>query len=36
MDSHLGRGSRFILIAPLQTEAHGAKEPHDGSENPTR
>jgi PAS domain S-box-containing protein len=36
MDSHPGHGSRFTLIAPLQTEAHVAKEPRNGSENPTR
>ncbi len=36
IDSHPGRGSRFTLIAPLETEAHVAKENHDGSEDSTR
>ena len=36
MDSQPGRGSRFVLIAPLTTEVSQAKESHDGSENSTR
>ncbi|MHC4520259.1 MAG: ATP-binding protein [Planctomycetota bacterium] len=36
VESRLGHGSRFTLVARLQTESHAAKEPHDGSENPTR
>ncbi len=33
MDSQPGRGSRFTLIAPLETEVHVAKENHDGSKD---
>jgi PAS domain S-box-containing protein len=36
MESELGRGSRFTLIAPLTTEVPIAKEPHDGTEDSTR
>ena len=36
MESQPGRGSQFLLLAPLTTEASSTKEPHDGSENSTR
>lgn len=36
MESHLGDGSRFTLIALLQYTLHAAKEPHNGRENTTR
>ncbi len=34
IDSYPGRGSRFVLMAPLQTDVHVAKESDDGTENP--
>ncbi|UCD50308.1 MAG: PAS domain S-box protein [Phycisphaerales bacterium] len=36
MESQPGKGSRFLLVAPLATEVPNAKESHDGSENSTR
>ncbi|HPC95002.1 MAG TPA: PAS domain S-box protein [Sedimentisphaerales bacterium] len=36
IDSAPGRGSRFVLIAPLKTEVHATKESHDGGENSAR
>lgn len=36
MDSQPGHGSRFALIAPLETKVHVAKESHDGTEDSAR
>jgi len=36
IDSEPGRGSRFVLVAPLKTEVHATKESHDGGEDSAR
>ncbi|HQA89845.1 MAG TPA: ATP-binding protein, partial [Sedimentisphaerales bacterium] len=36
INSEPGRGSRFVLVAPLKTEVHATKESHDGGEDSAR
>ena len=36
IESEPGRGSRFVLIAPLKTERHATKESHNGGKDSAR